>query len=203
MVRIAIFGATGRTGNILVQKALAEGNDVVAIARHPENLQVRHERLSIVTGELDDDEAIANAISGADAVIEGVGAVSDGTKRIVDTMDRQGVRRLIAISTCSVSDALDLPDAKFKALIQFVKTAAPQAYKEILRAAEFVRSSDLDWTLVRVAKLKNGSGSGRVKVGYYGHGVVGLSIARADLASFLLDQAKDDSYIKQSPAISN
>jgi len=97
----------------------------------------------------------------------------------------------------------DLPDAKFKALVRFVKTAAPTAYSEVGRAAETVRASALDWTLVRVAKLNNKNATGQIKVGYYGHGIVGLSITRADMATFLLDQVANLTYLHQAPAISN
>jgi putative NADH-flavin reductase len=202
-LRITVFGATGRMGHLLVRQALDAGHTVTAYARNPQRLQISHPNLSVLGGQLDNDEAILAAVQGADAVIEGVGAVSDGTRRIIAAMDNSSVRRLIAVSTCSVPDPRDLPDAKFRALVQFVKTAAPAPYQEVRRAAGIVRASALDWTLVRVARLSNKNATGQVKAGYYGHGVVGLSITRADLAAFLLDQAANLTYLHQAPAISN
>ena len=198
-----MFGATGRTGHLLVRQALDAGHAVTAYARNPERLRIGHPNLSVLAGQLDNDEGILAAVQGADAVIEGVGAVSDGTRRIIAAMDTSGARRLVVVSTCSVPDPQDLPDAKFKALVQFVKTAAPTPYREVRRAAELVRASDLDWTLVRVAKLNDKKAAGQVKAGYYGHGAVGLSISRADLAAFLLDQVANLTYLRQAPAISN
>lgn len=202
-MRITVFGATGRMGHLLVRQALDAGHEITAYARNPERLRIGHPSMSVVAGQLDNDEAVLAAVQGADAVIEGVGAVSDGTRRIIAAMDTSGVRRLVAVSTCSVPDPQDLPDAKFKALIQLVKTAAPGPYREVRRAAEIVRASGLDWTLVRVARLNNGDAAGHVKAGYYGHGVVGLSISRADMAAFLLDQAANLTYLHEAPAISN
>jgi uncharacterized protein YbjT (DUF2867 family) len=202
-LRITVFGATGRMGHLLVRQALDAGHEITAYARNPERLRIGHPSMSVVAGQLDNDEAVLAAVQGADAVIEGVGAVSDGTRRIIAAMDTSGVRRLVAVSTCSVPDPQDLPDAKFKALIQLVKTAAPGPYREVRRAAEIVRASGLDWTLVRVARLNNGDAAGHVKAGYYGRGVVGLSISRADMAAFLLDQAANLTYLHQAPAISN
>jgi len=198
-----VFGATGRTGHLLVRQALDAGHAVTAYARNPERLRIGHPNLSVLAGQLDNDEGILAAVQGADAVIEGVGAVSDGTRRIIAAMDTSGARRLVVVSTCSAPDPQDLPDAKFKALVQFVKTAAPTPYREVRRAAELVRASDLDWTLVRVAKLNDKKAAGQVKAGYYGHGAVGLSISRADLAAFLLDQVANLTYLRQAPAISN
>jgi putative NADH-flavin reductase len=202
-VKITIFGATGQMGHLLVRQALDAGHDVTAYARNPDRLQITHPRLSTIAGQLDNDDAILGAVSGADAVIEGVGAVSDGTRRIVAAMDQAGVKRLVVVSTCSVPDPQDLPDAKFKALVGFVKTVVPKAYNEVRRAAEIVRASNLDWTLVRVAKLNDKTGTGNIKTGHYGHNIVGLSITRADMAAFLLNQVTDDTFLHQAPAISN
>jgi putative NADH-flavin reductase len=198
-----VFGATGRMGHLLVRQALDGGHAVTAYARNPERLHIDHPNLSVVDGQLDNDEAVLAAVQSADAVIEGVGAVSDGTRSVIAAMDASAVRRLVAVSTCSVPDARDLPDAKFKALVQLVKTAAPTPYREVRRAAEIVRASNLDWTLVRVAKLNDRKATGQIKAGYYGHGVVGLSITRADMAAFLLDQVASETYLHQAPAISN
>jgi putative NADH-flavin reductase len=202
-LKITVFGATGRMGHLLVGQALDAGHAVTAYARNPERLRISHPGLSVLPGQLDDDEAILAAVQGADAVIEGVGAVSDGTRRIIAAMGKSGTRRLVAVSTCSVPDPQDLPDAKFKALVQVVKTAAPGPYQEVRRAAEIVRASGLDWTLVRVARLSNNDATGQVRVGYYGHGAVRLSTSRADMAAFLLDQAADLTYLHQAPAISS
>ncbi|WP_328718693.1 NAD(P)H-binding protein [Streptomyces sp. NBC_00247] len=202
-MRITIFGSTGRMGQLLVRQALDAGHIVTAYARTPAKLLVSHPNLSVVAGQLDDEEAILEAVRGADAVIEGVGSESAATRRIIAAMDASGVGRLVVVSTCSVPDPADLPDLKFKALVRFVKTAAPRAWAEVRAAAEAVRASDLDWTLVRVAKLDNGPATGEIKVGHYGHAVVGLSLSRADMASFLLGQVTDLTHLREAPAISN
>ncbi|MFI0940662.1 NAD(P)-dependent oxidoreductase [Streptomyces sp. NPDC021020] len=202
-MRITLFGATGRMGQLLTQLALDAGHDVTAYARNPAKLRITHPRLSVVAGQLDDDAAISDAVRGADAVIEGVGSESAATRRIIAAMGSAGVKRLVVVSTCSVPDPDDLPDAKFKALVRFVKTAAPHPYAEVRAAAEAVRASALDWTLVRVAKLNDKPARGDVKVGNYGHGVVGLSLTRADMAAFLLSQVSDDTYVRRAPAISS
>ncbi|MFE7622617.1 NAD(P)-dependent oxidoreductase [Streptomyces sp. NPDC057509] len=202
-MRITIFGATGRTGQLLVRLALDAGHTVTAYARTPGKLAITHAHLSVVAGELDDDAAILEAVRGADAVIEGVGSESAATRRIVAAMGTAGVRRLVAISTCSAPDPDDLPDHEAEALVQFVRTAAPRAWAEVRAAAETVRASGLDWTLVRVARLNDEPATGDIKVGHYGHGTVGLSLGRSRLAAFLLDQVNDASHLRAAPAISD
>jgi putative NADH-flavin reductase len=202
-MRITIFGATGRMGQLLVRQALDAGHVVTAYARTPGKLPFTHANLTIAAGQLDDDEAILEAVRPADAVIEGVGSESAATRRIIAAMDTAGVKRFVVVSTCSVPDPADRPDLKFKALVQLVRTAAPRAWAEVRSAAEVVRASDLDWTLVRVAKLNDRPATGAIKVGHYGHGVVDLSISRADMAAFLLSQVTDETYLRNAPAISN
>ncbi|MBW7461401.1 NAD(P)H-binding protein, partial [Paenibacillus sepulcri] len=85
-MKLTIFGASGKTGQLLTLNALERGHTVTAYVRSPERFEIRHERLSVVVGTLEQDEAIGRAINGADAVAELVGAVSEGTKRIVTAM---------------------------------------------------------------------------------------------------------------------
>jgi putative NADH-flavin reductase len=201
-VKITVFGATGRTGHLLTRQALDAGHHVTAYARDPGKLRIADPRLTVVRGELDDAAAIRRAVDSADAVIEGVGSVSDGTRRIAAAMAEAAVRRFVVISTCSVTDPADLPDVKVKALVRLVKRVAPGPYREVRQAAEVVRATELDWTLVRVARLTDAPATGRIRIGHYGHHAVGLSISRTDLAAFLLAQTDDSTYLRAAPAIS-
>ncbi len=115
-------------------------------------------------------------------------------------MKKFDVRRFIGIGTASVTDQNDLPDFKFKLIVALIKIIAHNAYEEIIRIADAVRSADLDWTLVRVPLLNNRPKSGGLKIGYYGHGIIRTQLSRADL---VLEQINDTQYIKKAPAISN
>ena len=46
-MKIVIFGATGRIGSNLLRSALDKGHEVLAIARHPENIKVKHDNLQV------------------------------------------------------------------------------------------------------------------------------------------------------------
>ena len=68
-----VFGATGNTGKRVVPLLLAAGHSVRAFARSPGKLQVSHDRLQVVQGDVGDAEAVRAAIKGAQAVISLVG----------------------------------------------------------------------------------------------------------------------------------
>ncbi|PWW02426.1 putative NAD(P)-binding protein [Paenibacillus cellulosilyticus] len=201
-MKIAIFGASGRTGHFVMEMALLGGHDVVAFARRPENVRLSHERLTVIEGTIADRERIERAVEGADAVIELMGAVSKGTENIIAAMKKHRVRRLIAASALSVSDPKDRFQLGRQLLLAMVRMIIPRNVKEVRRAAELVRASDLEWTLARIPILTDKPG-GFPKADYYGHGMIGIKLTRADLAAFLYGQLMDTRFIRQAPAVSS
>jgi putative NADH-flavin reductase len=210
-MKLAIFGATGSTGKLLLEQALVAGDDVVAFVRDPSKLNIRHERLTVMQGELADEAMVEHAVSDADAVISVLGPrggskgkpITRRMQNIIEAMKKQHVRRLIISSTLSAKDSNDLPDLRAKVLVNLVKFTMHAAYEEIVSVAETVRKSELDWTIVRLTTLNNNAKSGKVRVGYLGRGEVGSRISRADLTEFMLKQVKDTKYLRQAPVISN
>lgn len=51
-MKIVVFGATGGAGRELVSQALQAGHEVTAVARDPASVSVRHERLTVVQGDV-------------------------------------------------------------------------------------------------------------------------------------------------------
>ena len=210
-MKIAIFGATGETGRQLVEQALTAGHEVAAYVRDQSKLGINNEHLTVIEGELTDEQLIESTVTGANAVISALGPrggsknkpITQGMQNIITAMKEQNVRRLVITSTLSAKDPNDPLNFRAKAMVNLVKVTMRDAYKEIVSTAETVRNSDLDWTIVRLTMLNNNPKSGKVKVGYVGKGEVGLWISRADLAEFLLRQVQDTKYLRQAPAISN
>jgi len=210
-VRIVVFGATGGTGKQLVEQALATGYEVVVYARNRSKLNVSHEHLTVIQGELSDAALIETAVKDAGAVLSALGPrggsknkpLTQGMQNIIAAMKKHGISRLIVTSTLSAKDSKDKPDFKTKALVNLVKTTMHAAYEDIVDSAETVRTSDLEWTIVRLAAPNNKPKSGKVKVGYVGTGEVGMSISRADIADFMLKQIENTKYLREAPVISN
>jgi putative NADH-flavin reductase len=209
-MRIAIFGASGRTGQHLVRQALDAGHHVVAFVRSPAKLGIHHERLSVVPGDVQDVAQVEKAVTGADAVISALGPtsntpeykVSQGIENILAAMEKQGIRRLVISAGAGVGDANDKPRLFNKAMNVLLNVVARHVYEDMRRSVEIVRASDLDWTIVRVPMLTDGPATGNIQVGYVGKGM-GPRLSRADMATFMLQQATSDSYLRQAPAISH
>jgi len=212
-MQLTIFGATGATGRLLVQRALDAGHGVVAYARTPGKLGIEHDRLRVVQGGLDDAAAIGEAVRGADAVISLLGPagrspgqpIAAGTRLIVEAMGEHGVRRLVAVATPSARDPRDRFDPRFDPMILAIRVLVGSAYEDIVATAEAVRSSPLDWTLVRIPLLTDKPSAAAWRTGYAGLSGdgVGVRLARANLAAFLLSAAEEDRHVGEAPVVSN
>jgi putative NADH-flavin reductase len=188
-----------------------EGYEVVAHLRNRPKLGIDHEHLRAVEGQLSDTERIEVAVRGAGAVLSALGPrgrekdrpIALGTRNIITAMKKLGTRRLIVTCTLSARDPRDVPDLRTKAMVNLVKFAMHGAYKDIVAVADLVRTSDLDWTILRLALLNDHPKTESVKVGYVGSGEVGTAISPADVAYFMLRQIGDTRYLRQAPALSN
>ncbi len=209
-MKIAIFGASGRTGRHVVEQALAAGHEVVAFVRTPAKLGIEHERLTAVQGDVADAAAVEQAVAGADAVISVLGPsdnspdqkVSKGTRNILDAMKKHGVIRFVASAGAGIPDPNDSPGFMNKLINLLIKTTSRNVYEDMRQTAQIIRQSDRGWTIVRVPRLTDGSRTGQVKASWVGKGM-GMQITRADMADFMLDQITDETYLRQAPAISN
>eukprot|EP00884_Botryococcus_braunii_P006195 jgi/Botrbrau1/15577/Bobra.33_1s0006.1 len=115
---IAVFGATGDTGKLVVEYALQDGHKVQLLARDPKRLpklkeDVFSSSVKVTVGTISDDDAVEEVVKGANAVIETLSAGSpgnlpgtvkrDGVAAIIRAMKNQKVKRLIVLSTGGLS----------------------------------------------------------------------------------------------------
>ncbi len=211
-MKIIIFGASGGTGNWLTRQALAADHDVTAIVRSPETFAVHHPRLTIVPGNVLDSTAVNDAVMGHEAVFVTLGAParragtlrSQGTANIVNAMQQHGIKRLICQSSLGFGDSVEVLKATgfvFRRIIVPVLLADTFADHE--RQEQVIKSSRLDWTIVRPGNMTNGP-----LTGVYHHGFsadrrdIKVKVSRADVAHIMLRQLVDNTYLHQAVGIS-
>jgi putative NADH-flavin reductase len=205
-MKVVVFGATGTVGRLVVEQALQAGHEVTAFTRNPARMTQRHEHLQVVHGDVTDLDTVQRAISEQDAVIVTLGAGrkgnvrADGTRTIVEAMARTSVRRLICQSTLGVGDSRSNLNFLWKYVMFGLLLRA--AYDDHVRQEEYVKRSDLDWTIVRPSAFTNGPRTGRYERDFGTDRKTKLKISRADVADFLVAQLTDASYLHRTPGIS-
>ena len=202
-MQIALFGATGGTGRQVLEQALASAHTVTALLRDPAKIEARS-GLTLIQGDVLDQESTSRCVQGSDAVIcvlgSGVGTEpveAQGTQRILEAMQIHGVRRLIAVTSLGVGDSRKQVSAEFQQAMDTVLQPIIAAKTEQER---LIRESGLDWTIVRPGGLGDGPRTGDYRSGTDPSLMAGL-VNRADVAEFVLCQLSDVSYLHQCPAV--
>ncbi len=216
-MKLAIFGATGKTGRHLVQQGLEKGHEIAVLVRDPAKLGLQNPKLRVVKGDvLSDAAAVEQTVSGADAVLVALGATSlkqrtsiveDGTRAVMEAMRKTGARRLLVISTVGAHETSQQAGFVFHGIIRpLMRTLAPTPHHIIFvdkeRMEDAVRQTDLDWTLVRAPRLVEGSFTGKWRTVMPGEpGLSTRALSFADLAGYLLQAAGDPKLVKTAPIV--
>jgi uncharacterized protein YbjT (DUF2867 family) len=208
-MKIVVFGATGGTGRELVGQALQRGHHVTAQARTPEKLAgFEHPELEVVRGDVLDRESVERAVVAQEAVVCAIGGGArrttlreDGTRNIVNAMEKHDVPRLVCLSSLGVGDSrANLP---FFTRYVIVGIFLRHAFADHERQERIVRESPLAWTIVRPPHLTNGPRTGEYQHGFPPtHRKIRAQVSRADVAEFMLRQLTDDACLRRAPGIS-
>ncbi|THF71712.1 NAD-dependent epimerase/dehydratase family protein [Deinococcus sp. Arct2-2] len=207
-MNIALLGGTGRTGRLILDLALERGHTVQVLARSPEKLNKRSPALMVVQGEITDNTAMSQVLTGTEVVISALGPVKGGSKtvmtdaatQLLDLMPRAGVRRLITLTGAGVPHPGDQPKLIDNVFRTLLKVMQADVLRDSVAHADLIRASTLDWTIVRAPMLQDGPIT-PIKSGPVGH--TGPRVTRASVAAFMLDAAEASTSIRQAPAVSN
>jgi putative NADH-flavin reductase len=209
--RILVLGATGGTGRHIVLQALEQGHAVTVLVRDPRRLHLDSDRVRVVVGSADDEDAVASAACNQDVVISALGAgaslrsggvIARTTPVILRAMERNGVRRLILMSAFGAGDTYQYVPLMARIMI---RTLLRDLYADKNVAERALRRDGgaTDWTLVYPVSLTNGARTGRYRSGkrLSLHGFPRIS--RADEATFMLAQIDDTTYVKKGVLVSS
>ena len=210
MKKVLVLGATGNTGQEVVAQALQLGHDVTVFVRDRQRLRQPSDRLRVYTGSITESlDALDAAVQGRDVVISTLGVgnslkshglIERSVPLIVQAMEKHGMRRLIFTSAYGVGAThRDLPFVPRMA----IRVLLRDLYNDKEAGEVVLRRSDLDWTIVYPSTLTNAPGTGHYRAGerLTLHGLPRIS--RADVATFLLSQIEDRSYVRRGVLVSS
>lgn len=205
-MKVIVFGAGGKTGTLVVEKAIADGHDVTVFlhdSAHEMPSEVR-----VIAGDAADPGAVFKAISGHDAVIDVIGGKTPykdtelertAARNIVEAMQAEQVRRLIVVSMMGIGDSKEQAPFWYEHIL--MPTFLRGADKDKTAMEATVHDSGLDFVIARPPLLTEDPPTGSITI------ITGESkghkITRADLAQFLVDQLTSDEHLGQAVVIAN
>ena len=192
-MKLFVIGATGRTGREIVQQALARGHHVTGFVRSPESISVKNERLSVLKGNVMDENQLFQAMQNQDAVISTLGPrevfkptsmLHDSAVATTRAMNRSGVKRLVVLSAAAHFPGIPNRIASF---------IMRNHMRDSLAMEEIVQSNGLDWTIARPPRLtQEENPTYRSREGAAPK--MGFSLARKAVAAFMLDAIEQNKH---------
>ncbi|MCE7082136.1 NAD(P)-dependent oxidoreductase [Streptomyces sp. ST2-7A] len=209
-MELTVFGATGGTGTHVVRQALEAGHRVTAVVRDPTALTVRHEALEVRVADVTDPRLLEPLLRGRKAAISALGArgnagagiVSVATRAIVEAARNCGTRRFLAVSAAPVGPVPPGESPLLRTVVRpLVSRAFRPQYDDLAVMEEIIRSSALDWTILRPPRLLDRPLSRKYRRVIGGNVPRSGSISRADLAHALLSMVDDPTTVRQPVGI--
>lgn len=210
-MRLAVVGAAGRTGRLVVEQALVRGHQVRALARQPEKIGVRHGQLDSVSVDVRDAEALTAAVAGCDALISTIGGppsrgatdlYSQGVANELRAMAANKIAMLQVVSAAPAGPPEEQPFAARQIISPILWRFFGNQYEDMRRMEAVLRSSSVDWIVLRPPRLVSKPATGNYRVD-----TKPLARTRAitypDLAAALLDLLARDDLSRKAVYVAN
>jgi putative NADH-flavin reductase len=204
-MKIAVFGASGRTGGLLVERCLRAGYTVKALVRTPKKFGFWG-HAEVIEGSVFDLAAVRRTVAGADVVLSALGARSlrkeDVLERavplIVEAMHAEGVQRIVALGSAgALEDSLKKQAAWRRWVVQKIvyNTLLKWAVASQISQWKTLAASGLDFTMVMPPMLTDGKARGKFRIDGEALPRGGRQIARADVADFMVAQIEGKEWV--------
>ncbi len=205
-MNVLVLGASGKTGSLVVESALAKGHAVTVLVRHADKFE-HHGNVRVVSGDATKQEDVTKAVEGNHAVIDTIGGPTPyketmlertAAHNVIAAMRATGARRLVVISMMGLGTSSEQSPFWYEHLL--MPTFLRGSTKDKAALEQEVNASGLDFVIARPPLLKDDPATGRVTVLDEG---TGHDITRADLAAFLVDQLDSNQYLGRAVTVVN
>ncbi|MFK7931136.1 MAG: NAD(P)-dependent oxidoreductase [Myxococcota bacterium] len=215
-MHVLVIGASGRVGQRFCVAALAAGHRVRGFSRSVKAQGVLA-GIEAVQGDVLDRDALLGALDGVDVVVSSMGMDrgsdfpwarikvptdihSTTAGALVGGMQERGMKRLVLVSAHGVGDSWGRVAFPVRALI--ASSSIGVAYKDLARAENVLRTSDIEWTAVRPTVLSDAVGTGRWRAdANLKTGLSAARIPRDDVAAFLLHVVESGAHVRQAVSV--
>jgi putative NADH-flavin reductase len=198
-MRVAVFGAKGRTGQHVVEELRRAGHEVVAASRRGDPVP----GASAVAANPATGEGVLPAVEGCDAVVNAMasGKGNPACSALARALSAREGLRYVTVGGAAVDVAGDRKGMMDKAISWLNRTANRAMMADRQAELDVLRGSRLRWTMLRPPRLVDGTATGTVKVSF--ERPQKIQITRADLARTVVEALEDDALVGRVPFVSN
>lgn len=204
MMQLAVFGASGRTGQEILRLAESKVWGVRALVRPSSTCDPRA-GLEIVRGFLHSAADVLATIQGAEAVCCVFGPRSAraqpfcalATCSVIEAMVAVGSRRLLCLTGAMVGELPANVSLAMRVMAAAYRRLRPELAADASAQERTVIESDLDWTLVKPPRLTNERAGHRVRADRRLRIGMTNRLSRADLAAFMLDEVLACRHVRE------
>jgi putative NADH-flavin reductase len=209
-MKIIIFGASGRTGRLLLSQALERGHTVTAFVRNSKEITQSHSHLKIVKGDIANAASVGIAVKGHDIIVNTLGVrfgrkeqvCTVSTGNILKAMKQYQIRRLIVLSGAASGKAIERLKGFTKWFAEmYSKFGDGNAVRDKDNQYKLILDANVDYTIVNAPWLTNGKLTKQYEQGEDLQMGIFNKISRADVAHFILTIAEHDNYVRKEPLI--
>jgi putative NADH-flavin reductase len=204
-MRIAVLGASGRTGRLVVEQAVERGHQPRPVVRRP--AAAVDEAWAVADGR--DVAALTAALRDCDAVAFTIGPTGHSDSRVVteclaatlQAMAASGVTRIAVVTADGpFADSGD-PLSRFVAK-PILNRLLRESFADFRAAEELLRASDVDWTVIRPSRLTDRP-TRRYRARRNASLWFGIKTSRAATAAAVLDALEDRSTVGAAITVAN
>lgn len=206
--KIALLGATGKSGNYVLREVLRAGYPCRLLLRDPSTLPETHPLIEVVQGDARDPEALLRLLEGCTAVLSTLGQpagessiFSTATRHVLQAMKHYGIQRYIVTTGLSVDVPGDEKEPAVQQATDWMKRHYPETTIDKQKEYEVLAASGVLWTLVRLPLIDLTDDPGQLQTDL--HHCPWPRVSASGLAQFLVRQLKDDSYHQKAPFAGN
>ena len=206
-MKIVVFGASGRVGQLIVKKLLANGYVVRAIV-HSHNPFGASSKLEVTKGDVHSAENVQAAVKDCGAVVCALSSWGTNTKdiqvaamtNIIPAMKAEGISRIVSVTGAGVIDSNDPPSWLARLGRVFIRLVSRQVFDDGEKHLALLNQSGLDWTVLRSPVMKQ-----KGKPGYFTLSSKApapwATVVRDDVAQAMTDLLANSMWTRQAPYI--
>lgn len=216
---LAILGGTGKAGTEVVKEALERGYCLRVLVRDP-NKVIKHNKITVITGDALSKKSLNDLLSGADAIISTLGPAginqsltlakksakqwlcSNSTELLLPLMEEHGIKRVLFTGGASLRTTQDQNSWFMRLMLNKV---APRILGEMCddrqKEYQLLLDSDLNWTVARCGGIKDDAGQSNLKTSVFKF--QGGKVHPRQVARFLLDNIESPQFSKQAVYIAS